>query len=265
MKLPDAKIGMFSWFGWRIHISQRAHLIKKAGFDSTCLWWADDEKANTGSLDDLPKIVRDSGLEIDNVHIQFNEAHLLQSENFLERRRLIDLHKQWISDCRKHNITKIVFHTCPDFANPPPANNLLLESIEEILQFAEQAKIVLAVENIRRSDYVDNVLENFDSEYLGLCYDSGHDFVWSEKPVEILKKWGHRLVASHLHDNMGCDDDHLIPFTGKIDWQKIILNWPKNCKEVLMLEAIGDGQTQSPESYVSAAYKSIVKLKAMEA
>lgn len=260
----DLKAGIFIWFGWRIHISQRAKLIKKAGFDATCLWWSDDEKANTGSLDDLPKIVRDSGLEIDNIHAPFNEAHLLSSENISDRRRLIDLHKQWIGDCARHNIPKIVFHTCPDFPNPPAPNNLLLDSVEEILKFAESAKIILAVENIRRKEYVDIILEKFDSEYLGFCYDSGHDFIWSDKPIEILKKWGHKLAATHLHDNLGSDDDHLIPFTGKIDWQKIVLNWPKDYKGVLMLEAIGDGKTQSPESYTFAAFKSIMRLKDIE-
>ena len=264
MKLPDSKIGIFSWFGWRIHISLRAQIIKRAGFDATCLWWADDEKANTGTLEDLPKIVRDNGLEIDNIHAPFKDAHLLSSENPSERRKLIDLHKQWIGDCARHNIPKMVFHTCPDIPSPLPPNSLLLDSIEEILRFAESAKVILAVENIRRKEYVDIILEKFDSENLRFCYDSGHDFIWSEEPVEVLKKWGHKLAATHLHDNKGSDDDHLIPFTGTIDWQKVVSNWPKDYKGVLMLEAIGDDKIQSAESFISAAFKSIMKLKALE-
>ena len=260
----NLKAGVFSWFGWRIHIYQRAQLIKKAGFDTTCLWWADDEKANTGSLDDLPKIVRDSGLEIDNVHVPFKEAYLLSSENLSERKKMIDLHKQWIDDCVRHNIKKLVFHTCPDCPNPPAPNNLLLDSICEILKFAESAKVILAVENIRRSDYVDIVFEQFVSEYLRFCYDSGHDFIWNSRPTEILKKWGHKLAATHLHDNLGSNDDHMLPLTGKIDWRKIISNWPKDYKGVLMLEVLGDPNTQSAENFMKNAFESITKLKAVK-
>jgi sugar phosphate isomerase/epimerase len=261
MKLPDCRLGIFSWFGWRIHISQRAQFIKNAGFDATCLWWADDEKANTGSLDDLPKIVRNSGLEIDNIHVPFKEAYLLSSENISERRKMIDLHKQWVDDCARHNIKKLVFHPCPDRPNPPAPTKLLLDSVSEILKFAESAKVILAVENTRKSDYVDFVLEQLDSDYLRFCYDSGHDFIWSNRPIEILKKWGHKLAATHLHDNMGSDDDHLLPFTGKIDWRKIVSNWPKDYKGVLMLEVLGDDKIQSAESFLSAAFESITKLK----
>lgn len=255
------QVGIFSWFGWRIHISQRAQLIKEAGFDATCLWWADEEKANTGSLDDLPKIVRDSGLEIDNIHVPFKETYLLSSENISERKKLIELHKQWIDDCARHNIPKLVFHTCPDVSSPPEPNKLLVSSVEEILKHAEAAKVILAVENIRRNDYVDIVLEKFDSDYLKFCYDSGHDFIWSGRPTDILKKWGHKLVTTHLHDNLGSDDDHLLPFTGKIDWKKIVLSWPKDYKGVLMLESLGDEKKQSAKSFLSAAFESIIKLK----
>lgn len=264
MKLADSKVGIFSWFGWRIHISERAQFIKKAGFDATCLWWADDEKANTGSLDDLPKIVRDSGLEIDNIHVPFKEAHLLASENTSECKKMIGLHKQWIDDCAKHNIGKLVFHTCPDLPNPPVPNKLLLNSVEKILKFAESAKVILAVENIRRNDYVDIVLERFESDYLRFCYDSGHDFIWSEEPTRVLRRWGHKLATTHLHDNKGSEDDHLLPFAGKIDWKKIISNWPKDYNGVLMLETLGDEKQQSAESFLSAAFESIIKLKAIE-
>ena len=262
--IRNLKTGIFSWFGWRIHISQRAQLIKKAGFDTTCLWWADDEKANTGSLDDLPKIVRDTGLGIDNVHVPFKEAHLLSSENLSERKKMIDLHKQWIDDCARHNIKKLVFHTCPDCPNPPAPNKLLLDSVSEILKFAELAKVILAVENTWKSSYVDFVLERFDSEYLCFCYDSGHDFIWNSRPAEILKKWGHKLTTTHLHDNLGSDDDHMLPLTGKIDWRKIIAAWPKDYKGVLMLEVLGDPITKSAENFLKNAFESITKLKSIE-
>lgn len=260
----NSKLGIFSWFGWRLHISQRAKLIKDAGFDTTCLWWAEDERANTGSLDDLPKIVRDNGLEIDNIHVPFAEAHLLSSENQAEREGMIDLHKTWIEDCAKHSIPKLIFHVCPADENPFAPKSILLDSIAEILKFAEAAKIILVAENTRRSDYIDFVFERIDSEYLRFCYDSGHDFIWSDEPIAVLKKWGHKLIMTHLHDNKSGDDDHMIPFTGKIDWQKVVAAWPKDYKGPLMLEVVGKPDTQSPEDFLKKAFESLMKLKAIK-
>jgi sugar phosphate isomerase/epimerase len=257
----DLKTGIFIWFGWRLHISHRARLIKQAGFDATCLWWAEEERANTGSLDDLPKIVRDNGLEIDNIHAPFKEAHLLSSENQADRKRHIDLHKQWIDDCARHEIKKIVFHPCPDYENSPAPGGLLLDSVSEILRYAESVKITLAAENTWRRDDIDFVLGNLNSDYLGFCYDCGHDFIRCKKPVEILKDWGHRLTTTHLHDNMGVNDDHMLPLTGKNDWSKIAAAWPKDYKGVLMLEVLGDEKTRSAEDFLKNAFENLMKLK----
>ncbi|PKL46675.1 MAG: sugar phosphate isomerase/epimerase [Planctomycetes bacterium HGW-Planctomycetes-1] len=257
----NSKLGIFSWFGWRLHISQRAKLIKDAGFDTTCLWWAAEERANTGSLDDLPKIVRDNGLEIDNVHVPFAEAHLLSSENQLERRGMVDMHKQWIEDCARHKIPKLVFHTCPAYDNPPPPADVLLDSVAEIVEFAQQARVILAAENTRRRDYIDFVFERIDCEYLRFCYDSGHDFIWSDEQIAVLKRWGHKLIMTHLHDNKGENDDHLIPLTGKIDWQKVVAAWPKDYKGPLMLEVVGNPETESPDVFLKRAFENLIKLK----
>jgi hypothetical protein len=56
----------------------------------------------------------------------------------------------------------------------------------------------------------------------------------------------------------------MLPLTGKIDWRKIVLNWPKDYKGVLMLEVLGDEKTQSAESFLSTAFESITKFKAVE-
>jgi len=257
----NSKLGIFSWFGWRLHISKRAELIKNAGFDTTCLWWAEDERANTGSLDDLPKIVRDAGLGIDNVHVPFIQAHLLSSDDRTQRRKMIDLHKQWIEDCARHNIPKLIFHICPAGENSSAPVPILLDSVAEIVRFAETAKVILAAENTHRSDYIDFVFERIDSEYLRFCYDSGHDFIWGDEQTTVLKKWGHKLVMTHLHDNKGSNDDHMIPFTGGIDWRKIVAAWPKDYKGPLMLEVVGNPDIQSPEDFLKKAFENLIKLK----
>ena len=38
----------------------------------------------------------------------------------------------------------------------------------------------------------------------------------------MLERFGDRLVAFHLHDNDGSEDQHLIPGEGKIDWRRVV-------------------------------------------
>ena len=54
------KFGIFSWFGFVMSLSKRIELIKNAGFDSTSLWWEDEEGSPSIKKNEMPKIVRDS-------------------------------------------------------------------------------------------------------------------------------------------------------------------------------------------------------------
>jgi sugar phosphate isomerase/epimerase len=55
---------------------------------------------------------------------------------------------------------------------------------------------------------------------VGLCYDSGHGNK-GEDGLRHLDRLKHRLIAVHLHDNDGTADQHLIPFTGTVDWERL--------------------------------------------
>lgn len=55
----------------------------------------------------------------------------------------------------------------------------------------------------------------------GVCFDAGHyhcyykdDFDWS-----LCKN---KILAIHLHDNNGEEDEHLLPYDGNMDWNYII-------------------------------------------
>ena len=64
----------------------------------------------------------------------------------------------------------------------------------------------------------------FDSPRLGMCYDSGHGNHIKSNGTgrEMLRRFGHRLMALHLHDNNGLGDQHLFPFDGTVDWPPLM-------------------------------------------
>ncbi len=58
---------------------------------------------------------------------------------------------------------------------------------------------------------------------VGICWNFGHaNFMISDQP-RALRKVGNRLHATHLEDNRGMVDSHLIPFVGgNIKWERIV-------------------------------------------
>jgi len=79
---------------------------------------------------------------------------------------------------------------------------------------------------------------------VGICLDFGHAHLDGDL-VDAIETVSEHLVATHVHDNRGRTDDHLMPFEGTIDWpaaltavQKIGYDGP------FMLEIAAAGSTK---------------------
>ncbi len=94
------------------------------------------------------------------------------------------------------------------------------------------------------------ILDNIKSKNLKFCYDSGHHNLFNSE-VDLIGKYSDILHAVHLHDNyldfpqkLGWSGDlHLVPFDGKIDFEKIahqIAN--SNFTGITMLESSRRGK-----------------------
>jgi len=57
-----------------------------------------------------------------------------------------------------------------------------------------------------------------DPEHVGICYDFGHGNLVGGFHRQCLNIFGQRLKATHVQDNHGVNDEHLMPFHGNIDW-----------------------------------------------
>jgi len=258
MEKSENQLGVFAWFGYRLHMAQRAKLIKDAGFDVTSLWWGVEEEENTGSLHDLPQIVRDAGLGIDNVHSPFEDANDLWSADKSVRQKLAVMYLTCIDDCARHEIPKMVMHLTSGADFPEP-NSVGIDQFANILNYAKDRNIILAVENTRCPEHIDLVFSEFDSPNFGLCYDSSHDFLWSKTPLEILHKWGSRLIATHLADNDGVDDRHWPIGQGNIDWNQVAKSFPvQTYAQPLMVEMLPKNTFSGPGTLLKDAYQGLV-------
>jgi sugar phosphate isomerase/epimerase len=65
-----------------------------------------------------------------------------------------------------------------------------------------------------------------DVKGLGICVDVGHARLMGDV-VDAIETCSGHIVTTHLHDNRGRTDDHLIPGQGVIDWDASLLSFQK--------------------------------------
>lgn len=255
---------IYSWFGYNIPIKERCRLIKQAGFDGVMIWWNDDfDKIDFRSQ---PEDAHNAGLFVENMHTPYDGNTNLWLDN-LEgeeiEKRLIDC----IEDCSTYQIPTMVVH--PTSGNPPPVNEIALNRFKRIAEKAEQKGINIAMENIKLIDYLKYILDSIHSNRLGFCYDSGHHNSKTPK-CDILTEYSSRLMALHLHDNIGyvvgekSEDQHRLPFDGNIDWartMKIIANSGYDGANALEVLNLGyEHLAGKPEEFLSIAYERAKRL-----
>jgi sugar phosphate isomerase/epimerase len=107
----------------------------------------------------------------------------------------------------------------------------LVRSLEELSPVADRYGVRLAVEVIPNaistpSALVELVESDLDAGDLGICMDVGHARLMGDV-VDAIETCSGHLITTHLHDNRGRNDDHLIPGKGSIDWDAALLGFQK--------------------------------------
>ncbi|MBQ4575638.1 MAG: sugar phosphate isomerase/epimerase [Clostridia bacterium] len=118
--------------------------------------------------------------------------------------------------CSDGGVEKLVMHVSGGDALP--VNSCGLDRYAVLETRAKSCGVRLCYENGDRIDHLEAVLARSDP-FHGFCYDCGHEACYTLDAM-LLKKWGNRLLYTHLHDNRGygCGDLHWMPFDGVCDW-----------------------------------------------
>lgn len=204
----------------------------------------------------MPDMVRETDLYLENAHVPYERCNDLWSPDPGVRKTIIGQHLNWLEDCARFEIPILVMHlTKGDITGPP--NDFGLKAMERILRRAQELGVLVAVENTRKPEYFDRVLAEFDSPYLGVCYDSSHDWLYQSEQTEILYKWSKRLFTVHLSDNDGQEDRHWLPGEGIIEWDRVKTALQSNIRSgCLTLEVFPKSGTEgeAPEEFLRKAY-----------
>jgi len=194
--------------------------IAKAGFSEVhwCHHWGDDFVYAESEVREIGRWMGDLGLGLNSLHGSSGREKGWASTVEYERLAGVDLVKNRIVMTAELAGDVVVMHA-PGEGLSPTSNAQLVKSLDALEDFARGHGVRIAVENGDWS-VMEEVLARYDEAYVGLCYDSGHA---NQAPggVEALEKLKGRLIAVHLHDNDGKDDQHRLPFTGTADWEGV--------------------------------------------
>jgi sugar phosphate isomerase/epimerase len=120
-------------------------------------------------------------------------------------------------------------------------NGASARSLEALAERAAGAGVRLALEvrNEPRSQtaaLVHLIEEEIEESDIGLCFDFGHAHLAGDVGDAIETSSGH-LFTTHVHDNGGRRDDHLVPYEGSIQWEAAVMETQKiGYDGVLMFE-----------------------------
>lgn len=213
-------VGIYDCFGYGrgydVSFEERYRRIKSAGFDCVMLWWSDKFGRGKGYQEDA-RLALQAGLEIENIHAPVHEQNALSSDS-LDGESVYQTYQQCVEDCAFFRINTMVIHLPNDNY---PVNQLGLKRLEKIIHRAEDKGVQLAFENLENINNLDMVLNTFLSNYVGYCYDSCHHQNYAPN-IDLLGRYGDRLMALHLHDNGGKRNQHQQPFDGNIDWSDVM-------------------------------------------
>jgi sugar phosphate isomerase/epimerase len=122
----------------------------------------------------------------------------------------------------------------PTVERVPPGDNqpaAARRSLDDIADMAARINVGVAVEVIPNplsdADALARLIEeDLDRSDVGVCLDYGHAHL-SGDVCEVIETLSGHLWTTHVHDNNGQQDQHLLPYAGTIDWDAAMMTTQK--------------------------------------
>lgn len=196
---------------------ERLQIIKNTGFDFVALSLSLFE---TDELEDCAQLCEKYGFAVDNIHLSGKSTTDMWKIGS-EGDEICERYCREIKRASDAGIHVGVAHITWGHAVPEPISVAGLERFKKIADCAEKNGFVLGLENSVYPEYLYATMDYLkDYTSIGFTFDTGHRNAFAPDH-DFLKVFGDRLVVTHIADNDGANDLHLMPMDGTVDWKKV--------------------------------------------
>jgi len=129
--------------------------------------------------------------------------------------------------------TLVVHLGLPEHVATPDDNDAdaARASLDTLVPYAADCGVQVALEvqtnRLSTPDALVALIEDAaDWPVPGICMDTGHARLLGD-PVDAIEAASGHIVATHLNDNRGSRDDHLVPYDGSVDWARTLMAFLK--------------------------------------
>lgn len=215
--------------------AESIHMIKAAGFEAVDISMhtaslpkgelATDAEAWVASVEQALAI---TGLKPTQAHAIFRPGSLTYTAELNEFFRRMTFSN--IAIAGRLGIPWVVMHPLHGQDTAGLKHKHIMEKNRDwFLQIADCAAkyhVGIAIENMFPDQFTtaDDLLELLDllnNDIFGICWDTGHANIMKQDSPASFRKLGSHLKATHIADNRGIHDEHLLPYLGNIPWKEV--------------------------------------------
>ena len=266
---------------------------RKLGINTDCLRGLLDEVSTlelahqigfqvftTGNADpenviSLKKRADELGMEFAFLHAPYRGINALWGEENEESREMFAKITAAIDVASACGIPAVILHVSSGW-QAPPINDLGLSRYDALVDYAEEKGVIIALENLRMVGNLAYLADRYEHrDNVRFCFDCGHEHCYT-KTVSWQDIFTDKLVATHIHDNMGRPfedkvtdrDTHWLPLDGTYNYHEMMRKFDLyGYKGPLVMEIFrtmrADYKEMMPEEFIKTAYERLNRIIAM--
>jgi len=171
---------------------------------------------------------------LDGLGIEATQAHgPMQADLTLgddsDQRRYVEFCGRWIEAAGRAGVKHLVLHPAhSDDLSRRDITDRNVAAFRAMVPLCARHSVKIAVENgcndrfFSTPDEIVEVLDTIAHPLVVHCFDTSHANWQGLDIPAAIRQIGHRLAVTHLSDNDGTFDQHLLPYQGNIDWRGVL-------------------------------------------
>ena len=218
-------------------------MAAEAGFDAVdySYYWKNENEENLGInykeyAKKLRKYLDEKGMECNQAHAPFSLKYGCSDYEYNYTKVLRAIESASILGAKNIAVHSITVPNDVDFVE------YNIDYYRSFITYCEKFGICVAVENLFKTDEkrhhiigklgspkeLCDIVEKINSPWIVACVDIGHASLTGYEPEEFINGMNSKILkALHVQDTNYTSDLHTLPYTGELNWEKIMSSLKK--------------------------------------